>query len=410
MMKIHNTIVALALGVSLVFPIGTSAQSMSNEITTPITVLEDGVPKKLKMRGADRFEIKWNYNAGQGYFSEVVDEATGMMYLLSADGVLHALNPSGQVKWHSDLGLDWANHLKLGKDGLLYAQNHNLYDFKDGEPAWILAVDKAGKERWTMELPHMYSYGSTFDVSADGIMFVLTDRGVTAIDQDARLIWANDQAVTYKYDYYLSHDVVRLTWIESIQTLLVEKTDNKLVALSLSGKIKWQRENVQPGRRYVSDDGMVYIIGEKGLSFLHASDGKDRAEAPVDTETLNKAGIPHDGAGNFYIEYDEFTIEKVDRTGEKIWSYSRPEGQTGVIGLGLISDRQGNVIFTDTGGSIFSLDPNGKERFIVLRNDEGLVFTRIWAGPDGVLYASADGMGLLAISPKGKAHKGTNTK
>lgn len=219
-------------------------------------------------------------------------------------GVLHALNPSGQVKWHSDLGIDWANHLKLGKDGLLYAQNHNLYDFKDGEPAWSLAVDKAGKERWTMELPHMYSYGSTFDVSADGIMFMLTDKGVTAIDQDARLVWANDQAVTYKYDYYLSHDVVRLTWIESIQTLFVEKTDNKLVALDPRGKIKWQRKNVQPGRKY-------------------ASDGKDRAEAPVDADTLNKAGIPHDGAGNFYIEYDEFTIGKVDRTGKKIWSYSR---------------------------------------------------------------------------------------
>ncbi|ASJ55477.1 hypothetical protein BP422_19145 [Brevibacillus formosus] len=147
---------------------------------------------------------------------------------------------------------------------------------------------------------------------------------------------------------------------------------------------------------------MVYIVGEKGLSFLHASDGKDRAEAPVDADTLNKAGIPHDRAGNFYTEHDEFTIWKVDRTGKKIWSYSRPEGQTGVIGFGLISDRQGNVIFTDTGGSIFSLDSNGKERFIVLRNDEGLVFTRIWTDPDGVLYASADGMGILAIAPKDK--------
>lgn len=83
-MKIHNTIVALALGVSLIFPIGTAAQSISNEQTTPITVLEDGVPKKLKMRGADRFEIKWDYNAGQEYFSEVVDEATGTMYLWCA--------------------------------------------------------------------------------------------------------------------------------------------------------------------------------------------------------------------------------------------------------------------------------------------------------------------------------------
>ncbi|MED1913833.1 PQQ-binding-like beta-propeller repeat protein [Bacillus thuringiensis] len=403
-MKIHHTIVALALGVSLAFPIGaaTAAQSMSSEQTTPITVLEDGVPKKLKMRGADRFEIAWRYDGGQEYFSEVVDEDMGTMYLLSENGVLRAVNLNGKVKWQSDLGLRWASHFKLGKDGLLYAQKHNLFVFKDGEPAWILAVDKAGKKRWTMELPHMYSYGSTFDVSADGTMFMLTDRGITATDQEGRLIWANNQTVTYKHDYYLSHDVIRLTWIESNQTLLVERADNKLAALDPSGKTKWQRENVQPGRRYVSDDGMVYIVGEKGLSFLHASDGKDRAEAPVDADTLNKAGIPHDGAGNFYTDYDQFTVWKVDRTGKKIWSYSRPEGQTGVVGFGLISDRQGNVIFTDTGGSIFSLDSNGTERFIVLRNDEGLIITSIWTGPDGIVYASADGMGILVIAPKGK--------
>ncbi|MED1783511.1 PQQ-binding-like beta-propeller repeat protein [Brevibacillus fortis] len=401
-MKIHNTIIALLLGVSLAFPIGTEAQSMSSEQTTPITVLEDGVPKKLKMRGADRFEIKWNYNGGQKYFSEVVDEATGTMYLLSENGVLHALNPKGQVIWQSDLGLDWAHDLKIGKDGSLYVLNDNISEFEYGEPAWIHAIDKAGKERWTMKLPHMYSYDMLFDVSADGIMFMLTDKEVTAANQEAKLVWANDQVATYESDSYLSNDVIRLTWIESIKTLLVERTDNKLAALDQNGKIKWQRENVQPGAVYVSEDGMVYTVGEKGLTFLHASDGKDRAEAPVDAATLNKVGIPHDGKGNYYREYNDYTIWKVDRTGKKLWSYNRPKEQTGTLASQLVSDRQGNVFFSDTGGSIFSLDPNGKERFIVIRNDKMFTYTRIWIGSDGVLYASADGMGILAIAPRGK--------
>ncbi|MGG4443061.1 PQQ-binding-like beta-propeller repeat protein [Brevibacillus fortis] len=403
-MKIHHTIVALVLGVSLVFPIGaaTAAQSMSSEQTTPITVLEDGVPKKLKMRGADRFEIAWRYDGGQEYFSEVVDDDTGTMYLISQNGVLHALNPNGKVIWQSDLGLDGSHSLKLGKDGLLYILDDNSSEFEYGTPAWIYAVGKDGKRRWSMELPHMYSYYTEFDVSAEGIMFMLTDRGVTAGDQEGKLVWANDQVVTYEYKPYLSYDVRKMTWIESIQTLLVERYDNKLAALDQNGKMKWQRENVQPGKRYVSDDGMVYTLGEKGLTFLHASDGKDRAEAPVDVKTLNKVGIPHDGAGNFYREYNEYTIWKVDRTGKKIWSYNRPKEQTGTMGFSPVTDRQGNVFFADTGGSIFSLDPNGKERFIVLRNDRMSVFVHLWTSPDGVLYACADGMGILAITPKGK--------
>ncbi|MFF2529959.1 PQQ-binding-like beta-propeller repeat protein [Brevibacillus sp. NPDC058079] len=401
-MKIHHTIVALALGVSLAFPIGTAAQSVSNEQTTPITVLEDGVPKKLKMRGADRFEIAWRYDGGQEYFSEVVDEDTGTMYLLSENGVLHALNPNGKVIWQSDLGLDWAHDFKLGKDGSLYVLDHNWFDFKDGMPAWILAVDKAGKDRWIMELPHMYSYDTVFDVSAEGTMFMLTDRGVAAVDQEANLVWANDQVVNYDFDSYLSHGVIGMTWIESLKTLLVEQSDNKLSAIDQNGKIKWLRENVQPGRIYVSEDGMVYTLGEKGLTFIHASDGKDRAEAPVDAVTLNKVGIPHDGKGNFYREYNDYTIWKVDRTGKKLWSYNRPKGQTGTLSSELVSDAQGNVFFSDTGGNIFSLDPNGKERYIVIRNDKMFTYTHIWTGPDGVLYASADGMGIIAIAPKGK--------
>ncbi|WP_409175410.1 PQQ-binding-like beta-propeller repeat protein [Brevibacillus fortis] len=401
-MKIHHTIVALALGVSLAFPIGTAAQSMSSEQITPITVLEDGVKKNLKMRGADQFEIAWRYDGGQEYFSEVVDEDTGTMYLLSGNGVLHALNPNGKVIWQSDLGLDWSNSLKLGKDGVLYILDHNSSEFEYGTPAWIYAVDKDGKGRWSMELPHMYSYYTEFDVSAEGIMFMLTDEEVTAVDQEAKLVWANDQVVTYEYEPYLSDDVRQMTWIESIQTLLVERYHNKLAALDQNGRIKWQRENVQPGTRYVSDDGMVYTLGEKGLTFLHASDGKDRAEAPVDANTLNKVGIPHDGAGNFYREYNEYTIWKIDHTGKKIWSYNRPKEQTGTLGFQPISDRQGNVFFADTGGSIFSLDPNGKERFTVLRNDRMSVYAHLWTGPDGVLYASADGMGIIAIAPKGK--------
>ncbi|MEJ8547012.1 PQQ-binding-like beta-propeller repeat protein [Brevibacillus borstelensis] len=375
------------------------------DVKTSITVVSwVGESQPLILRGGDKYDIKWQNKLENEYLSNVITDEQGIMHAAGGDGFLYRLDQEGKVLGKTDLGMYWAPYLEMGRDGLLYVLWDNTLEHKWGEPGYVIAVDKSGKVLKEIELPYMLSRSYwDFDAASDGSLFLLTEKGVTAMDKEGNIRWSNKEILSSSQalEGELFSNVYGIDWVESKQTLVVGVDGKTFIGLDSSGKFKWKREESDWGEPYFSPDGIVYLLGDKGLHFFNAADGKDISEAPVDKESLSKLGIPSDGAGGYYLPLGENTMGKIDRTGKVLWSYDRPDGQTGIISWERFSDAEGNLYFTDNGGNLYALDKNGKERFILMRNDPELVFTRVWPGKNGTIHMTADGMGIISIRQKG---------
>ncbi len=368
---------------------------------TKITVWENGAAKQLMLRGADRYEVKWQFQPDADFYSDVVRDEAGVMYVTTENGVLYALDESGKVKWRTDLQLDWSEHIALGRDGHLYVLADNTSDY-DKEPGWIYAADKSGRLLWRMELPSMYSeYDRVFEVDSKGTMYLLTDAGISAVDSEGKLLWSNKDMVEYEYGAYLRSNVRDIRLHESSGTLFVRTTADKLYAIDTNGKTKWTRSSVSYVDEYVvSPEGNLYFLAQTGVSVINGIDGTDMKEAPTDPQTLTRLGIPHDQAGGIFFVTKQGALQKMDRTGKVLWTYWRPKGQTGSISTEPVSDSEGNVYFADSGGSLYGLDKQGKEKFVLIRNNPMYLSTQVWLGRNGMMMAAVEGIGLLAINSK----------
>ncbi|MED1872563.1 outer membrane protein assembly factor BamB family protein [Brevibacillus borstelensis] len=404
----------LALALALILPTAAHGQTQAGqpqtaetvslpEVKTSVIVSQNGESKALILKGGDKYEVKWQNSLENEYLSNVVTDEQGIMYVTGADGFLYRLDQEGKLLGKSDLWMYWAHYLEMGRDGLLYVIWDNTLEYEWEAPGYVIVVDKTGKELRAIEFPYMLSRSyRDFDVASNGTFFLLTDQGVTAVDKEGNVRWSNKEILSTVplQEGALFPSVHSIDWVESKRTLVVGLDGRTFIGLDEAGKIRWKREGLDWGDQYYSSDGIVYVLGEKGLHFFNAADGKDIAEAPVDHDILSKLGIPNDGTGGYYIPLSNNTIGKIDRTGKVLWSYHTPEGETGFVSWERFSDAEGNLYFADYGGNLYGLDKDGKERFILERNDPEFVFSKVWPGKNGAVLMTADGMGIISIQQK----------
>jgi len=105
------------------------------------------------------------------------------------------------------------------------------------------------------------------------------------------------------------------------------------------------------------------------------------------------------GKGKYYVEAKR-GIAQIDVSGKTLWEY--PLRLNGYYTVGdLLSDNIGNVYIKDNGGSVFSLDSAGNERFVlIVKNKQAL--HHIAVDEKGTLYLVDTHLGALAIKPKQK--------
>lgn len=363
--------------------------------------------KPVSLRGSDKFQIDWQVRISDPIGMVVGDDGT--IYVANQNKMI-AVNAKGKKLWeHSYAEPGWYQ-LIMGADGTIYAYKSAGYSFmEDNKPGKVLAFDSKGELKWQYSFAEHKDIFFSFAVGDDrGNLITLAEDGIISIAPGGKINWINRDILVMEQEpgFSLSFPNVLRMMADKAGHIFVG-TNDMLYALDRNGQIKWQRELDQTRfwNLYSADNGndVAAVFGNR----IVVLDGETGAALPDQDwrQVLRKNDFAGDGKGGFYtmneVKGSLDGIAKTDISGIKRWQYKiRFPGYREAYGLQ--SDQAGNVYFLDNGGSVYSLDPNGNERFIlIVRGNYG----HLVVGADQAVYTANEKIGLVRISPVSRAGK-----
>jgi hypothetical protein len=354
------------------------------------------------LRGADRFQAKWQLDAVGA--SNLVRDQNGNLYFTDGSKTLYSVSETGAVNWSVPLkDMEWFPKLKVGRDNRIYALTDGDPLKEEAKQGAVFAFDTAGKLQWHAAIAKVREYVK-FDVDSAGNVIVATDDGIVSIHPDGKRNWVNDSILKLTDVAYDTYKWTRDN-IASIQTdpdgnSFVMTNDKQLHALDSTGVEKWTRNldtfNFDQNHLYFPGGNQLFWVDEAGVHAYDSLTGKPLAKAVISQNNLDQSGVPNDEDGGLYVNYDSNGIEKVDQEGHLLWKYRTPDRQYGRAHE-LVSDRYGNLYFADNGGNVISLDRQGKERYMLIRNDSAMTSVSLSASGRGDLFCLMENLGLFSI-------------
>jgi hypothetical protein len=349
--------------------------------------------KNIKFRGSDKFEVKWQKNIN--LTRNLVQDESGTLFCMDFNE-LYAVDPHGLVLWRNKLEFgEVGKYMTLGKDGTIYVYqpagefNHIL------TKGIVYAFDKKGNLKWgynfsqhaALELAH-------FAGDSNGNFIVETEKGIISINPNGQINWLNGDVIPLSEDGYSTN--VKAIDTDSKGNVYLSTNQNHLYSLNQHGKINWDSKNDKIDKLFFDVDNYVVSISSKGLLILSTLNGEEMKNDIIIPLSSN---IPTDHNGGYYIGNDKGVV-KIDEAGKQIWSFVMKE--TGYRDVNqLISDKFGNIYFSNNKGTLYSLDKDGYERFIVIGQDDYVdSIAKIIVNSIGSVNIFSDVLGLITIGDK----------
>jgi outer membrane protein assembly factor BamB len=302
----------------------------------------DGVVHAVNYDGT----VKWTYNAGGAASTPVVADA-GTLYVGTADGTLHALASDGTLEWQ----LSWPNTTietcpAIGASGVVYV----WANCTDTAGAYLTAVNSNGTERWR----HMGSGPVAVSpvVAADGTIYGADGGDLVAFDPNGTIKWTVSTGMFIQSAPAIGAD----------GSVYFGNDHGYLYALNSDGTEQWRRTfagNVD-GDVVLGPDGT--ICGGENASGLYIinSDGTNGSGFAT---AANIYGAPAVGGdGRFYLGLANGEVLAAEADGTTHWSYVTGGAVTGSPTIGL----DGTVYVGSADGYLYAF-----------RDDSG----GPWAGP-----------------------------
>ncbi len=270
----------------------------------------------------------WSFQTGKGIFSTPVIDASGAVYVGSADHYLYALNPDGSLKWKYLTGgiINSAGALgrfdpQTGYAPLTFISGDGyMYHFRtdDGIP------DPAQRLLWKFqaELRPGVSYNRWFE-------------GNVAIGPDGTLYAGNTN-----FNYYAIHPDGTPKWTFSTTsnnwsqsafaadgTIYWGSLDTFIHAVAPDGLELWNKRTLGfvAASAAVGSDGTVYIGSfDSNLYALDPLTGKTRWTFPTNDHIYSSAALGADAKGNttaIYFGSADGTFYAVSPQGKLLWKY-----------------------------------------------------------------------------------------
>lgn len=322
--------------------------------------------------------LKWKYELGNGQ-DLCADPLSDGSVVASSEGTIHWVNPDGTQRatyrvltqpGYAFSGFAWA----AGAGDLCFLSRPQ-HDRANPTIIEIEAVDEQGQRHWHQMLPANPLKGETL----------------------LGLGYSDDAAY-------------------------VLLTTGLLSRFSLEGELEWQQELGTPGQlldgqMVVARDGWVYIVNHLlprgGEVAAYDELGAERWRAQVSPD-FGRPSVGPDGT--LYLTEYGGGLTALDRSGARRWQYNAPAGPSGFSLRELLLPGWGgygsyaysgyaspqlsgsNVCYLHA-GKLICVGPDGKLRWSVRVPGEPLAAA---GGPDGSIYVSAQGYGVVAYGPDGR--------
>jgi hypothetical protein len=356
----------------------------------------------LQFRGYKQFNIDWILETDADDIA--MNQAKTLIYLTENNSVA-AYDLTGQEMWRcklQDYGFNYYQ-LEIGVDGTVYAikQPRSLLDVRS--PAHVIAISEQGEIQW--EYKHEFESDIFWVIYCGGpqeTFVMVTEEEIIGV-RNGEVVWTNHSILkptNRVFDMFniIDSNIYDLFADHMGNTYVVEK--DKLYALDKTGVVKWSL-NSTGDFNLVQNDEYLLDTTTAPWTLVDAKTGKILPNTLVKPEWLKNTAIPTDLQGGAYlsnwIRNDKNGLSKVDAKGNVIWSYKiRFSGYPDAYEFN--SDAQGNIFFTDNGGTFYSLDRNGNERFMIVnRNKYGPDSTECVIDSYGNVYALFSSIVLFKI-------------
>ena len=374
--------------------------------------------------GKGKKDLLWSYKTGSSVESSPVIGTDGTIYVGSHDGYFYAFNKDGSVKWKVKLtepsyDARW-NISKaimaspaIAKDGTIYINTAS---------GQLHTLNPDGTEKWRFPIKWSNDFWNGPNVGQDGTIYIGTARfegksegsGLYALNPDGTKKWFSPEPSGVTIVPSVTDDGMVISGAAN-------PMDNKgkIIALSLDGEKKWEfvLEQWLEGPAAIGPDGTIFSGSKEGYVYALNSNGTEKWKFKTGDGISAMPTIGSDG--NVYIGSWDGNFYALDqKTGKEKWHFDVKVGKDSKLFEGypgketIITSaplsKDGVIIFADVFDTVYAVDTIGKELW-GWKNINGSGFASSPAvAQDGTVYLGDEGGYFYALGEKKDTNSQTN--
>lgn len=320
-------------------------------------------------------DLSWTYAASGAISSAPVTGADGSVYFASDDGYLYALTGGGVKQWSVLCNCLGASSPAVGSDGTIYIGSGNPY---------IYAYKPDGSLKWRKNVTARVT--SSINISSTGTIYFGCSNGT---------VYAMGADGSQKWTFSVGGSVLSTPAMGSDGTVYVGSQSGGVYALNSTGTQKWKFTPAEGGgfsaSPAVASDGSIYIGSSLGYFYGIRSNGTQKWRCNAGGGIVSTAAVSSNG--NVYFGCRDNKLHAVlATTGTQVWVYDAGSYVDSSPAAGI----DGGVCFGTTGGTVYSLGPDGALRWQY--GAGGAIYSSPAIGPAGALFIGSSNGNLYCFS------------
>ena len=323
--------------------------------------------------GAEKGLLHWVYESGLHTVSTPVIGSDGTAYF-TAGKELVAVDRTGKKLWSWHSAVTLTNSPELGSDGKIFITT------EEGD---LFALDSSGSESWEFKHTPLKNTAlascSSCSTGPDGTVYYivcynsLTSSAVTlyAVNPYGTLKWSSEKGVkgtlarkpVINNDGTIFAEYMTQSWISgsgrffspcmaTYVTVCAYKSNGDIISEN-----RIQTNNVLDITPFCPDsEGGVFVGVEKTLYLVKQTSQHRLFECSDSFMETNGVALTNDEK---IVFTSGSVVYSCDLEGALQWKF---DADSNITGLPMV-DKKGNVFFSSTKGSLYCLDPKGKEKW-----------------------------------------------
>jgi len=357
---------------------------------------KDDQGRNLILHNADRFRLKWHIADESPYqHFQAYRGRNGLVYFIAFDYVM-AVDEKGRTRWKRELPSELNRIDAVGDDGSFYRIYQGNMNYADETSMIVDRIVRVGadgiKRVFAPTTAHAPKDENGFAVGypvyygdAQGNLLWLSGEGLVAYRSDGSIGWRRGE-------WLLGDAAIDALDIVNVfaddRGRAYAQTSDLLFRLDDKGDIAWSVSTAEAksGYFYIDEEQRLaswsfdmstysyrtrtYAISDNGIGLVPG-----KSAEPL------YGGISDQRGGTYELDEKTNTVLNRDRNGKVKWKYSLTKKDVAwgrsLAEFTLKSDNAGNVYFSANVGTVYSLDPNGKPRFIVEMGNRYSLYSNI---------------------------------